>query len=108
MFLLILFLIAQNSSDQYIQQIEQERHERNELFADPIRSPLATVGIVLLDRPEIVFGGSAEADLVWVDFNRAFHPSCVYGDGFACPLPRPGTRRSVAATAGEKTYPKEY
>lgn len=43
---------------------------------------------------------------LWLDFNKAFNPSCAYGDGFACPLPRPGNQLSVAVRAGEKTYPR--
>lgn len=39
------------------------------------------------------------------DFNRATNPSCAYNDGFACPLPPPENRLSVAIRAGEKLYP---
>ena len=42
---------------------------------------------------------------VVLDFNRATNPSCAYNDGFACPLPPPENRLSVAIRAGEKLYP---
>lgn len=37
-----------------------------------------------------------------LDFNRAYHPSCAYGDGFSCPLPPPEHRLAVALRAGER------
>lgn len=42
---------------------------------------------------------------IWVDFNLASNPLCAYNKGFACPLPLPGNRLSVAVRAGEKNYP---
>lgn len=44
-------------------------------------------------------GGSVTA---WLDFNRAYHPSCAYGEGFSCPLPPREHWLSVAVPVGER------
>lgn len=41
---------------------------------------------------------------VTIDFNLAYNPSCVYGDGFSCPLPPINNWLQVAIEAGEKNY----
>lgn len=47
----------------------------------------------------------ANADgTVTIDFNLAYNPSCVYGDGFSCPLPPVGNWLQVPIEAGEKDY----
>jgi uncharacterized protein (DUF1684 family) len=37
-----------------------------------------------------------------LDFNRAYHPSCVYNPGFACPYPPSENRLPIAIRAGER------
>lgn len=37
-----------------------------------------------------------------VDFNLAYNPFCVYGDGWSCPITPPENRLKVAIRAGEK------
>ncbi|HXV72967.1 MAG TPA: DUF1684 domain-containing protein [Acidimicrobiia bacterium] len=44
---------------------------------------------------------------VTIDFNYAYNPSCVYGDGFSCPLPPVNNWLQVPIEAGEKSYPPE-
>ncbi|WP_218830459.1 DUF1684 domain-containing protein [Rubrivirga marina] len=39
-----------------------------------------------------------------LDFNRAYHPYCVYNPTYSCPLPPPENRLELAVTAGER-YP---
>jgi uncharacterized protein len=46
-----------------------------------------------------VVTGSAE---VTIDFNYAYHPSCVYSPRWACPLAPPENRLPVAVRAGER------
>jgi hypothetical protein len=46
-----------------------------------------------------VHAGSGE---MVVDFNMAFHPSCVYDPRWACPLAPPENRLHTAVTAGER------
>jgi uncharacterized protein (DUF1684 family) len=43
--------------------------------------------------------------MVTIDFNKAYNPSCVYSDGFSCPLPPAGNWMQVPIEAGEKSYP---
>ncbi|TMC13130.1 MAG: DUF1684 domain-containing protein [Chloroflexi bacterium] len=43
--------------------------------------------------------GSTE---VTIDFNSAYHPSCVYSPRWACPLAPPENRLPVAVRAGER------
>jgi len=42
---------------------------------------------------------------VTIDFNLAYNPSCVYGEGFSCPLPPVENWLPVPIEAGEKNYP---
>ena len=42
-----------------------------------------------------------------IDFNLAYNPSCVYSDGWSCPIPPVGNWMQVPIEAGEKMYPKE-
>lgn len=37
-----------------------------------------------------------------LDFNRAYHPYCVYSDAYSCPLPPPENTLALAVTAGER------
>ena len=43
-----------------------------------------------------------------LDFNRAYNPSCAYGRGFSCPVPRAENTLSVPISAGEKAYPLKH
>lgn len=40
-------------------------------------------------------------ELVELDFNYAYNPSCVYSAAYDCPFPPPGNRLEVAVRAGE-------
>lgn len=44
---------------------------------------------------------SLDNDLFHVDFNLAYNPYCVYGDGWNCPIPPAENRLNVAIRAGE-------
>ena len=47
--------------------------------------------------------GRPDADgRIVVDFNRAYHPYCVYNDAFSCPLPPAENALAVAVEAGER------
>lgn len=37
-----------------------------------------------------------------LDFNRAYHPFCVFNAGYVCPVPPPENRLAVAIQAGER------
>lgn len=39
-----------------------------------------------------------------IDFNLAYNPSCVYSDGWSCPIPPMNNWLEVAIEAGEKDY----
>ena len=45
-------------------------------------------------------GGSG--DLLTLDFNYAYHPSCAYDPRWSCPLAPPANRLEVAVTVGER------
>jgi len=40
-----------------------------------------------------------------LDFNRAYNPSCAYGEGFSCPVPPEENRLTVPIRAGERKFP---
>lgn len=46
-----------------------------------------------------------QQDRVWLDFNRAYNPPCVFTDYSTCPLPPPGNRLDLEITAGERLPP---
>lgn len=63
-FFIALFLLTVEPHG-YVERLEGERVERDEVFSDSLKSPLATVNIWRVDQPELTFGSSSEADLVW-------------------------------------------
>lgn len=46
-----------------------------------------------------------DGDQVKLDFNFAYHPSCVHSDRWTCPLAPRGSRLDIAVTAGEMLRP---
>jgi uncharacterized protein len=62
-------------------------------------------GRYLVDTAKGTDGGCLEVETgsrdVTLDFNYAYHPSCVYSPAWACPLAPPENRMPVAVTAGE-------
>jgi uncharacterized protein len=58
-------------------------------------------GRYLLDTAKGADLGGDGEKLV-LDFNFAYHPSCVWDDRWSCPLPPPGNRVDVAVRAGER------
>jgi uncharacterized protein (DUF1684 family) len=46
--------------------------------------------------------GTENGDELVVDFNYAYHPSCVHSDRWSCPLAPPENRISARITAGER------
>jgi uncharacterized protein len=59
-------------------------------------------GRYLLDTVKGADLGGAGSALV-LDFNYAYHPSCVYSPRWSCPLAPPGNRIDAAVTAGERS-----
>ncbi len=41
-----------------------------------------------------------------LDFNRAYHPYCVYSDAYSCPLPPAENTMALAVRAGERLRPE--
>ena len=37
-----------------------------------------------------------------LDFNKAYHPYCVYNSSYECPIPPPENRLKIPVQAGEK------
>jgi uncharacterized protein len=58
-------------------------------------------GRYLLDTAKGADLGS-RGDAIVLDFNFAYHPSCVYDPKWVCPLAPPANRLAVAVTAGER------
>ena len=46
--------------------------------------------------------GTENGDELVIDFNYAYHPSCVHSDQWSCPLALPENRISARITAGER------
>jgi uncharacterized protein (DUF1684 family) len=49
---------------------------------------------------EVPYGDDEE--LLELDFNFAYNPSCAFSPAYDCPFPPPGNRLAVAVEAGEK------
>jgi uncharacterized protein (DUF1684 family) len=47
-------------------------------------------------------GSDAGANLVTLDFNFAYHPSCTYDPRWVCPLAPPDSRLAIPISAGER------
>lgn len=43
-----------------------------------------------------------DEEVVELDFNYAYNPTCVYSPAYDCPMPPPGNRLDVAVRAGEQ------
>lgn len=61
-------------------------------------------GRYLLDSAKGADLGSDGDELV-IDFNYAYHPSCVYDPAWSCPLAPPENRLTVPIRAGERLAP---
>jgi len=63
-------------------------------------------GRYLVDTVKGTDGGCLEVTVgstdVTIDFNYAYHPSCVYSPRWACPLAPPENRLTVPVRAGER------
>jgi uncharacterized protein (DUF1684 family) len=46
------------------------------------------------------------AQLITLDFNKAYNPYCVYNYNYSCPLPPRANRLPIPVRAGEKAYTK--
>jgi uncharacterized protein (DUF1684 family) len=58
-------------------------------------------GRYLLDTPKGADLGSDGVRVV-LDFNYAYHPSCVYSDRWSCPMPPPDNWLPIPVPAGER------
>jgi uncharacterized protein (DUF1684 family) len=52
--------------------------------------------------------GLSKPGTVWLDFNRAINPPCMFTPYATCPLPPPQNRLPLEVTAGEKLYGKDH
>ncbi len=60
-------------------------------------------GRYLLDTIKAAdLGSDTEANLVTLDFNYAYHPSCAYDPRWVCPLAPPDSRLAIRIPAGER------
>jgi uncharacterized protein (DUF1684 family) len=48
------------------------------------------------------------SDSFVIDFNKAYNPSCIYAEGFNCPIPPRENDLSIKINAGEKIYSLYY
>ncbi|HEX4371988.1 MAG TPA: DUF1684 domain-containing protein [Puia sp.] len=52
--------------------------------------------------------GDIHNNLLEIDFNKAYNPSCAYEAGYSCPIPPKENDLELAVNAGEKLYGKPY
>ncbi len=77
----------------------------------PLGDPAAQLFVPFRDQTTGVetYGGGRYMDLspapdgrIALDFNRAYHPTCVVNPSFSCPIPPPQNTLRFAVTAGER------
>ncbi len=69
------------------------------MFKDTTNESETYAGGRYLDLPRTATGHYE------LDFNRAYHPTCYYDEGFDCPYPPPENRLTLAIPAGERLAP---
>ena len=83
-------------------------------FADPEDRAMARLFVPFgdLTNNKDTYGGGRYLDLTRtptgyyeIDFNRAYHPNCVYDPTWVCPVPPRENRLDVAIPAGERLPP---
>jgi uncharacterized protein (DUF1684 family) len=65
------------------------------------KSTYGAARFVYADPPP---GGFKKSGTVWLDFNQAINPPCMFTPYATCPLPPPQNRLPLDVTAGEKLY----
>jgi uncharacterized protein (DUF1684 family) len=63
-----------------------------------------TSGKTTYAASRFLYAEPAKNGVVWLDFNQAENPPCVFTAYATCPLPPPQNRLALAVTAGEKRY----
>jgi uncharacterized protein (DUF1684 family) len=63
-----------------------------------------TSGKTTYSAARFIYTGLPQNGRLWIDFNRAYNPPCVFTDFATCPLPPSQNRMDVAVEAGEKAY----
>jgi len=63
--ILLALLLLSVGQPGYVERLEADRSKRDAAFSNSLTSPLATVSIWRVNQPELVFGSSREANLVW-------------------------------------------
>ena len=69
------------------------------MFKDATNQSETYAGGRYLDLPRTATGHYE------LDFNRAYHPTCYYDEGYDCPYPPPENRLTLAIPAGERLAP---
>ena len=69
------------------------------MFKDTTNESETYAGGRYLDLPRTATGHYE------LDFNRAYHPTCYYDEGYDCPYPPPENRLTLAIPAGERLAP---
>lgn len=45
---------------------------------------------------------------IWLDFNKAYNPLCLYNESYSCPIPPSENKLAVEIFAGEKMYGEKH
>jgi uncharacterized protein (DUF1684 family) len=69
------------------------------------KSTYGAARFVYADAPA---SGLSKPGTVWLDFNQAMNPPCMFTPYATCPLPPPQNRLTIEVTAGEKLYGKDH
>ena len=110
--------ISFETSDNRIKTYRRAGKVRFEVDGEPAELPLYDTGhlgyfILFRDKTsgKMTYGAGRYLDVessddgtVTIDFNLAYNPSCVYNDGYSCPIPPIENWLQVPIEAGEKMF----
>lgn len=106
------------TSDDRVKTYRKAGHVRLEVDGEPVQLTLYDTGhpgyfVPFRDKTsgDSTYGAGRYLDIeanddgtVTIDFNQAYNPSCVYSDGYSCPIPPIENWLQVPIEAGEKMY----
>lgn len=67
-----------------------------------------TYGAARFLYTDLPSNGLKKPGTVWLDFNQAINPPCMFTPYATCPLPPPQNHLPIEVTAGEKLYGKDH
>ncbi|GAC1446502.1 MAG: hypothetical protein NVSMB56_05800 [Pyrinomonadaceae bacterium] len=98
-----------NGQGLFLSVYQNEKLAQTEKYKDYLLIPFrdATNGTETYGGGRYIDFEIPHSDVVTIDFNRAYNPSCAYNaTRFSCPIPPKENQLKIRIEAGEKTFKK--